>query len=98
MLQRYRAVSRAFGIGGTAINGNLVQVGGAQNTINRTPDIAPFPIGPVLLGVARPSGCGFSGTREKWRKCQIDFAGVCYRYSPLARGCQTRTYAGGVLL
>ncbi len=48
----------ACGYGGTIIDGDLIQVGGAQNTLNNTPDNAPFPIGPVLTGVARPSGCG----------------------------------------
>ncbi|UCC29749.1 MAG: IPTL-CTERM sorting domain-containing protein [Phycisphaerales bacterium] len=48
----------ACGFGGTIIDGNLVQVGGAQNTINNTPDNAAYPIGPVLTGVAQPSGCG----------------------------------------
>ena len=46
------------GFGGTIIRGDLIQLGGAQNTINNTPDVAPFPIGPVLTGVAQPSGCG----------------------------------------
>lgn len=48
----------ACGFGGTIINGALVQVGGGQNTIRNTPGNAPFPIGPVLLGVAQPGGCG----------------------------------------
>lgn len=48
----------ACGFGGTIINGDLIQAGGGQNTINNTPDNAPFPIGPVLTGVAMPSGCG----------------------------------------
>jgi len=44
------------GYGGTIITGDLIQVGGAQNTIlNTTP---PFPIGTVLTGVAQPGGCG----------------------------------------
>lgn len=46
------------GFGGTIINGELVQVGGGQNTIGNTPENAPFPIGPVLTGVAQPAGCG----------------------------------------
>jgi hypothetical protein len=48
----------ACGFGGTIIGGDLIQLGGGQNTINNTPDNAPFPIGPVLTGVAQPSGCG----------------------------------------
>lgn len=46
------------GFGGTIIDGDLVQVGGGQNTINNTPDNADYPIGPVLTGVAMPSVCG----------------------------------------
>lgn len=51
-------ITNPAGFGGTIIDGDLVQVGGGQNTINNTPDNADFPIGPVLLGVAQPSGCG----------------------------------------
>jgi len=51
-------VTNPAGFGGTIIQGDLIQVGGAQNTINNTPDNAPAPIGNVLLGVAQPSGCG----------------------------------------
>ncbi len=46
------------GFGGTLSSGILLQVGGAQNTINNTIDNAPFPLGPVLAGVAKPAGCG----------------------------------------
>lgn len=51
-------ITNPAGYGGTIINGDLVQVGGGQNTINNTPGNAPFPIGPVLTGVAQPGGCG----------------------------------------
>jgi hypothetical protein len=51
-------ITNPAGFGGTIINGDLIQIGGAQNTINNTQDNAPFPIGSVLLGVAAPSGCG----------------------------------------
>src|SRR5262249_53442198 len=51
-------ITNPAGFGGTIINGDLIQVGGGQNSINNTPDNAPFPIGTVLLGVAQPSGCG----------------------------------------
>lgn len=40
------------GFGGKMADGRLVLVGGAQNTINNTPDNAPYPIGSVLTGVA----------------------------------------------
>lgn len=48
------------GYGGTIIGGNLVQCGGAQNTIKNTADNADFPIGAVFTGVAKPGldGCG----------------------------------------
>jgi hypothetical protein len=51
-------ITNPDGFGGTVIDGNLIQVGGGQNTINNTPDNAHFPIGPVLTGVCQPSGCG----------------------------------------
>ena len=44
--------NNANGYGGTIIDGVLVQVGGGQNTINNTPDNAPFPIGAVIVAVA----------------------------------------------
>ncbi len=58
-------ITNPAGYGGTLIGGNLVQVGGGQNTINNSvnnpacaPNCAPFPIGAVLTGVAQPGGCG----------------------------------------
>ncbi len=42
----------AAGYGGTVIDGNLVQVGGGQNTIKNVVSNAPFPIGDVITGVA----------------------------------------------
>ena len=39
------------GFGGTIIAGDLVQVGGGQNTILNTIDNAPFPIGAVITNV-----------------------------------------------
>lgn len=42
------------GYGGTVIGGDLIQCGGAQNTINNTVGNASFPIGAVLTGVAQP--------------------------------------------
>ena len=51
-------ITNPAGFGGTVIGEQLVQVGGGQNTINNTPDVAPFPIGPVLTGVAKRSACG----------------------------------------
>ncbi len=49
-------ITNPAGYGGTIIGGDLIQIGGAQNTIkNTTP---PFPIGEVLTGVAQPGGCG----------------------------------------
>ncbi len=51
-------ITNPAGYGGTVIDGNLIQVGGGQNTINNTPENADFPIGQVMTGVAQPSGCG----------------------------------------
>jgi len=51
-------ITNPAGYGGTVIGGDLIQVGGAQNTIKNTVDNAPFPIGEVLTGVAQPGGCG----------------------------------------
>jgi hypothetical protein len=45
----------AAGYGGTVIDGNLVQVGGGQNTIKNVVTNAPFPIGEVITGVAHTS-------------------------------------------
>jgi hypothetical protein len=45
-------ISNPQGFGGAATNGRLVQVGGAQNTINNT--FAPYPLGDVLTGVGLP--------------------------------------------
>jgi len=46
------------GYDGTVIGPDLIQCGGAQNTINNTVGNAAFPIGAVLTGVAQPAGCG----------------------------------------
>jgi len=51
-------ITNPAGYGGTLIGGDLIQVGGGQNTIKNTADNADFPIGTVLPGVAKPSGCG----------------------------------------
>jgi hypothetical protein len=46
-----RGMNNPAGFGGTVKNGALVQVGGAQNTINNT--FAPYPNGSVITGVAK---------------------------------------------
>ena len=51
-------ITNPAGFGGTMIGGDLIQVGGAQNTINNNISNAPFPIGAVLAGVAKPGTCG----------------------------------------
>jgi hypothetical protein len=51
-------ITNPAGFGGTVIGGDLIQAGGAQNTIKNTADNAAFPIGAVLTGVAQPGGCG----------------------------------------
>ncbi|MFQ5414089.1 MAG: hypothetical protein ACE5E6_06485 [Phycisphaerae bacterium] len=43
------------GFGGTSINGDLVQIGGGQNTILNDVDNAPFPLGTVITGVGQTS-------------------------------------------
>lgn len=45
-------INNPAGFGGTVVNGDLLQIGGAQNTINNT--FAPQPSGMVSLGVALP--------------------------------------------
>ena len=47
-------ITNPAGYGGTVIGGNLVQVGGGQNTIKNTIANAPFPIGMVNDDVAKP--------------------------------------------
>ncbi len=44
-------ITNPAGYGGTMIGGDLVQIGGAQNTIKNV-DTAPFPTGTVITGVA----------------------------------------------
>lgn len=51
-------ITNPAGYGGTLIGDDLVQVGGAQNTILNTVANAAFPIGAVLTGIAQPAGCG----------------------------------------
>jgi len=53
-------ITNPAGYGGTIIGGDLIQVGGGQNTIKNTADNADFPIGTVLTGVAQPAGCGMA--------------------------------------
>lgn len=53
-------ITNPAGFGGTVIGGDLIQVGGGQNTIKNTADNADFPIGTVLTGVAQPAGCGMA--------------------------------------
>jgi len=49
---RPAGVNNPAGFGGTMSAGRLLQVGGAQNTINSS--FAPYPIGTVITGVAWP--------------------------------------------
>ena len=47
-------INNPGGYGGTVIDGDLIQVGGGQNTINNTPDNAPYPNGTaVCFGLSR---------------------------------------------
>lgn len=50
-----QGINNPAGYGGTLIDGNLVQVGGGQNTIKNVVSNAPFPIGTVITGVAHSS-------------------------------------------
>lgn len=50
---RNAGITNPAGFGGTIIGGNLVQVGGGQNTILNTLGNAPFPIGGVTTDVAQ---------------------------------------------
>jgi hypothetical protein len=47
-------ITNPAGYGGTLIGGDLIQCGGAQNTIKNTADNAAFPIGTVITGIASP--------------------------------------------
>ena len=50
-------ITNPAGYSGTIIGGDLVQVGGGQNTIKNV-DSADFPTGSVVTGVAQIGGCG----------------------------------------
>jgi len=49
-----KGINNPQGFGGTVIGGNLIQVGGGQNTIMNPgpPSYPPYPLGPVVTGVA----------------------------------------------
>jgi hypothetical protein len=51
-------ITNPDGFGGTLIGDDLIQIGGAQNTIKNTVANAAFPIGTVVTGIAQPAGCG----------------------------------------
>lgn len=51
---RPEGITNPDGYGGTVIDGVLVQLGGAQNTIKNNLKNAAFPIGTVITGVASP--------------------------------------------
>ncbi|MCH8253342.1 MAG: hypothetical protein IID36_12915 [Planctomycetes bacterium] len=46
-------ITNPAGFGGTVINGDLIQVCGAQNTINNTEANAEFPVGSVIVDLAQ---------------------------------------------
>ncbi|MHC5111978.1 MAG: hypothetical protein ACYTHJ_19115 [Planctomycetota bacterium] len=48
-------INNPAGFGGTVIGGDLIQVGGGQNTIKNDIGNAPFPIGLVITGVGQTS-------------------------------------------
>jgi len=52
---RNAGIDNPAGYGGTEIDGDLVQIGGGQNTIKNTDNNADFPVGTVITGVAQSS-------------------------------------------
>jgi hypothetical protein len=48
---RNLGITNPAGFGGTMIGGDLIQIGGGQNTINNVPSNADFPIGTVIINV-----------------------------------------------
>ena len=53
-------LSNPAGFGGTPVDGDLIQIGGAQNTINQF--FAPKPVGVVVTSVAHPGSPEVLGT------------------------------------
>lgn len=49
---RNAGITNPDGYGGTIINGDLIQIGGGQNTINNFSENADFPVGTVITNVA----------------------------------------------
>ena len=68
---RPAGVNNPAGYGGTVVAGKLVQVGGAQNTINNT--FAPYPIGTVITGVALPGSPAVLATGQLTAPTQPGF-------------------------
>ncbi len=50
---RNLGITNPAGFGGTMIGGDLIQVGGGQNTINNVPSNADFPIGTVITDLGK---------------------------------------------
>lgn len=59
---RPNGITGPVGFGGQAVDGRLVDVGGAQNVVKNTPGNAPFPIGEVITGVAQTETVLVTGT------------------------------------
>ncbi len=59
---RPAGATNSAGYGGTVVAGARLQVGGAQNTMNNTPDVAPFPLGTVITGVGHTEVVLAAGT------------------------------------
>jgi subtilisin-like proprotein convertase family protein len=57
-----KGINNPAGFGGTPIDGRLVQVGGGQNTIGNTVDLAPYPIGDVVTGIGHTDIILVAGT------------------------------------
>lgn len=59
---RNLGIDNPAGYGGTIIDGDIVQWGGGQNTINNTPGNAAFPIGTVITGVGHSNQVFLTGS------------------------------------
>ena len=76
---RNNGLNNPAGYGGTVSGSTLLQVGGAQNTINNTTGNAPYPVGVVVASVGYPAAVDVAtggappGTKISLENC---FAGV----------------------
>ena len=77
-------ITNPAGYGGTLIDGDLIQCGGAQNTIKNVVGNAPFPIGTVITGIASPGAPAVVLTGSFTKPAGVgDFQLVALTYSPM---------------